>query len=136
MAMERKHAPGKWGGAAGIEEQVAPMAEEAERVESENKGVEALVVEEVTVPANIEKFISPETHVYNVSANTDIVDLYKVGHETVTCKLCEDKETEISFAHQIKIHGLQGKIIQLSALFNGTAMVAAMSTSLFKLVKH
>ena len=47
MAVERKHAPGKRGGAASIEEeQVAPITEETER---ENKGVEELVLEVVNI---------------------------------------------------------------------------------------
>lgn len=113
------------------EEGVERRNEEVEALE-----VETLVVEAVTVPADIEELISLEAYVNKASTNMDIIDLYEVGHEKVTCKLCEDGEKEIPFTHQIKIHGLQGEIVQLSALFDGAAMVAAMCTSLFKLVKH
>ena len=38
------------------------------------------------------------------TAISELDDLYKVGHETVTCELFEDEEMEIPFAHQLKIH--------------------------------
>jgi hypothetical protein len=46
------------------------------------------VVEKVeVVSADIEELFSPETHVNTVPANMIVVDLYKVGHETVTREL-------------------------------------------------
>ena len=118
--MEREHAPGKRGGAVGIEEeQAAPIEKEVERAEAE-----------------VEELISPETLVFTVSPNMNIFDLYEVGHKVVTRELCDDAATEIPFAHQIKIHGPQGEIVRTPALFDGAAMVAAMCASLFKLVKH
>jgi hypothetical protein len=95
------------------------------------------VVEKVeAVSADIEELFSPETHVNTVPTNMNIIDLYEVGHETVTRELCNDTETEIPFAHQIKIHGPQGEVVRTPALFDGAAMVAAMCTSLFNIVKH
>jgi len=98
--------------------------------------VDAVVEEAVAVPTDFDELISPETHVYNVLANTDLIDLYEVGHETTTREICEDKEEETPFAHQIKLHGPQGEIVCLQALFDGAEMVAAMCTSLFKRVNH
>ena len=88
------------------------------------------------IPVDNDSLSSPEPHVYTISPNTEIVDLYEVGHEKVTRNICSSGKTEIPFAHQIKIHGPQGEIVRLSALFDGAAMVAAMCTSLFTKVKH
>ena len=141
--MERDNIPGKWGRAVGIEgEQAAPAAGERRREEAGGKYTgeadgEANEVEAQAAPAEIEELFSPETHVlHTVSPNMNIVDLYEVGHETVTRKMCNDVRTEIPFAHQIKIHGPQGEIVRVLALFDGAAMVAAMCTTLFNSVKH
>ena len=156
--MERKHPPGKWGRAVGIEaEQAAPTEAETERVETETVGVEAeasrvetkteeteaesesegdRVVEVESASVGVEELISPETLVHTVSPNMNVFDLYEIGHEKVTQEICSDAKTEIPFAHQIKIHGPQGEIVRLQALFNGAAMVAAMCVSLFNRVKH
>ena len=60
--MERKHIPGKWGGAVGIEvEQTAPTTQNEEEARGESRGVTE-VVEEVnlnTVSAYIKELISP-----------------------------------------------------------------------------
>ena len=129
--MEREYTPGKQGRAAGIEEeQAAPTAKEREN-ETEGATTEA-----EKSPAEVEELISPETIVHTSLPNMIIFDLYEVGHESVTRKMCTEAETEIPFAHQIKIHGPQGEITQVSALFDGAAMVAAMCTSLFNHVKH
>jgi hypothetical protein len=90
----------------------------------------------VANPANVEELISPETLVYNITANANVIDLYEVGHKTVTRTMCEDPETEIPFSHQIKLHGPQGEIVRLQALFDGAVMVAVMCVSLFNQVKH
>jgi hypothetical protein len=129
--LEREYTPGKRGRAAGIEgEQAASTAEE---IECESGGA---VVEEAKESVEVEELISPETVVNTSSPNMTIFDLYEVGHEKVTRKICKNSETEIPFAHQIKIHGPQGEIVRVSALFDGAAMVAAMCVSLFNLVKH
>ena len=131
--MEREHAAGKRGGAVSVEEeQAAPITEE-EGCTSKRGGAAAEGVEEI---AETEELISPETLVHTSSTNMTIFDLYEVGHEKVTRQICKDKGTEIPFAHQIKIHGPQGEIVRVSALFDGAAMVAAMCVSLFNLVKH
>lgn len=107
--MEREHAPGKQGGAVSVgEEQAAPTIERENETESKSGRV---VVEEVEVLAEVEELISPETIVHTASPNMIIVDLYEVGHETITRETCGDAETEIPFAHQIKIHGPQGEIV-------------------------
>ena len=143
--MERDLAPGKRGGAASIGDGRAALIKDqtSERVEAVDERVEAveeslgLPPEEVAnVPPVVEELISPETLVYTAAPNTDIFDLYEVGHKGIMRTLCKDKSLEIPFAHQIKLHGPQGEIVCVSALFNGAAMVAAMCTSLFKLVKH
>jgi hypothetical protein len=138
MAVEGKCTPGKWGGAVSVEEKpAAPITAETERAEVEAGEEESTAQGRVeAVSADFEELVSPETHVHNVSMNTNIVDLYEVGHEMVTREVCNDTTTDIPFAHQIKIHGPQGELIRVSALFDGAAMVAAMCTSLFNLVKH
>ena len=149
MAVERELPPGKWGRAASIgeEERAAPIEtgrveieKEREtktgRVEIENEGGGAGEEEAANVHAEVEELISPETIVHTVPPNMTIFDLYKVGHKSVTRETCRDANTEITFAHQIKIHGPQGEIVQVSALFDGAAMVAAMCVSLFNRVKH
>lgn len=120
--MERKHTSGKRGRAASIEEeQVAPTLEAIEESEVEDKGAgEDVDVDTgvdvdaewmVASPANVEEIVSPETHVDNVTTNANVIDLYEVGHKTVTRTMCEDPETEVPFAHQIKLHGPQGEIV-------------------------
>ena len=125
--MERVWKTGKWGGATGVKEElVARSTESVADRGGENDEVNA-AVKVATVPADVEELVSPETHVLDrVSANKNIIDLYEVGHRTVTREVCEDKSTEIPFAHQLKIHGPRGEIVRVSALFDGAAMVAAM----------
>jgi hypothetical protein len=137
--MERE-CTGKWGGAVSIEEeQAAPVAEEREGAKAKDSHIGRAEIGEKELketPAEIEELFSPETHVYTIAPHMNIVDLYEVGHKTITRAICNDAATEIPFAHQIKIHGLQGEVVRLPALFDGAAMVAAMCTSLFNLVKH
>jgi hypothetical protein len=125
---------------------VAPTVEVIEESEVEDRGTKGDVDVDTDVdvdaermvasPANIEEIVSPETLVYNVTTNANVIDLYEVGHKTVTRTMCEDPETEVPFAHQIQLHGPQGEIVRIQALFDGAAMVAVMCVSLFNQVKH
>ena len=61
--------------------------------------------------------------------------LYSVGHEAVMRMICNAKE-EVLFKHTLKLAGPKGEIVRVSALFDGTAMVAAMCQSVFEKIKH
>ena len=102
----------------------------------EKKHEKGAAIEVEESPVEVEELISLETVVHTSPPNMTIFDLYEVGHENITRKTCMESKTEIPFAHQIKIHGPQGEITRVSALFDGAAMVAAMCTSLFNCVKH
>jgi hypothetical protein len=135
----RKSATGKWGRAVSVEEEQAALTsgEEEREEREEREEAECRVEREVEAAVEeVEELVSPETVVHTISSNMTIFDLYEVGHKTVTREVCEDTTTEIPFAHQIKMLGPQGEIVRALALFDGAAMVAAMCTSLFKLVKH
>ena len=105
---------GKWGRAIGIVEDT-PAAQESPSIE----------VVEIT---------SPNNNVLNIVLN-DIIDLYSVGHETVTRTMC-NTGAEVPFQHTLCLLGPQGEVVRVSALFNGCAMVSAMCTSVFEKVKH
>ena len=101
--MERKYTSGKWGGAVGIEGEQAAQKIEAE---SENGDADTVVEQSENTAVEVEELISPETHVHTVSPNMEIVDLYEVGHKSVTRGMCDDSETEVPFAqymgHRVK----------------------------------
>ena len=88
-------------------EQVAQIIE----AESENGDAGTVVDQLENAPVKVKELISPETHVHTISLNMEIIDLYEVGHESVTHGMCDDSETDIPFAHQLKIHGPQGEIV-------------------------
>jgi hypothetical protein len=67
--------------------------------------------------------------------NTNVIDLYSVGHESVTHKMC-NRGIEIPFKQGIQLHGPKGEVVQVEALFDGGAMVAAMCSTVFEMVKH
>jgi len=67
--------------------------------------------------------------------NTNVIDLYSVGHESVTRKMC-DGGIEIPFKQGIRLHGPKGEVVRMEALFDGGAMVAAMCSTVFEMVKH
>ena len=62
-----------------------------------------------------------------------IIDLYAVD-------IRSDEERNVratkSFIHQIRLHGPQGEVVQVWALFDEGAMREAMSTKMFERVKH
>ena len=105
---------GKRGRAVGIIEDM-PAAQESPSIE----------VVEIT---------SPHNNVLNIVPN-DIIDLYSVGHETVTRTMC-NTGAEVPFQHMLCLLGPQGEVVRVSALFNGCAIVSAMCTSVFEKVKH
>jgi len=65
----------------------------------------------------------------------DIIDLYSVGHESVTQNMCT-QGVEVPFKQGIQLYGPKGEIVRVEGLFDGGAMVAAMCTSVFEKVKH
>ena len=67
-------------------------------------------------------------------ANPSIVDLYSVGEEDKTWVSL--KEKEVPFMHWVWLHGPQGEVVRVNALFDGGAMVGAMCASVFEKVKH
>jgi len=62
-------------------------------------------------------------------------DLYSVGHEKVSPQLLINRR-EVPFKHQLLLHGLNGEVIRVQALFDGGAMVSAMDTKVFNQVRH
>ncbi|KIM35431.1 hypothetical protein M413DRAFT_50694, partial [Hebeloma cylindrosporum] len=62
-----------------------------------------------------------------------IIDLYAVD-----IKSDEDRtiRTTEPFIHQIRLHGPQGEVVRVWALFDDGAMREAMSTNVFQRVKH
>ena len=77
---------------------------------------------------------SPDNNVLNIMPN-DIIDLYSVGHETVTRTMC-NTGAEVPFQHMLRLLGPQGEVVWVSALFDGCDMVSALCTSVFEKVKH
>ena len=67
--------------------------------------------------------------------DANVIDLYSVGHESVTRKMCSEG-TEIPFKQGIQLHGPKGEIVRVEALFDGGAMVAAMCSTVFRKIKH
>jgi len=72
-------------------------------------------------------------HVDAAAHKSNIVDLYAVddkldrGRNECTMEL---------FIHQIQLHGPQGEVVRVWALFDEGAMGEAMSTKVFRRVKH
>jgi len=67
--------------------------------------------------------------------NDNTIDLYSVGHESVTRSMC-NQGVEVPFKQGIQLHSLKGEVVWVEGLFDGGAMVAAMCTSVFERVKH
>lgn len=65
----------------------------------------------------------------------NVINLYSVGHVTITKEQLEVKEA-VHFIHQITLEGPKGEAVRVRALFDDGAMVAAMCTSVFNKVKH
>ncbi|KAF8229203.1 hypothetical protein L208DRAFT_1177025, partial [Tricholoma matsutake] len=67
--------------------------------------------------------------------NTSPTDLYSVGHVSVTEQWTPGKD-EVPFKQQLQLKGPQGEIVQVSALFDGGAMVGAMCSTVFWVIKY
>jgi len=72
--------------------------------------------------------------VHTACKNATIIDLYSVGDKDRLCETLEQRE--VLFVHWLLMHGPQGEIVRVKALFDGGAMVGAMCTSYFKKVQH
>jgi len=66
--------------------------------------------------------------------NPSVIDLYAVGEEDNSWVSL--KEKEVLFTHWLWLHGPKGEVVRVNALFDGGAMVGAMCSSIFKMVKH
>jgi hypothetical protein len=73
----------------------------------------------------------PSTH----DSNTDLINLYSVGHMSVREQWKEGRD-EVPFKQTLQLKGPQGEIVQVSALFDGGAMVGAMCSTIFRMIKH
>jgi hypothetical protein len=86
---------------------------------------------------------SPEVPALNNSATctaspfdtTIVVDLYLAGHPQTLKTQLESGES-VPFMHQIILHGPQGELIRVKALFDDGAMVGVMCASIFNQIKH
>ena len=94
---------------------------------------ESAMIEEVLEPA-VDSTEPPNVH-KDASKNENLIDLYSVGHEMIMREMC-DIGMEVPFKHTLQLKGPQGEIVRVSALFDSTAMVAAMCQSVFEKVKH
>ena len=91
------------------------------------------MIEEVSEPA-VDSMESPNVH-KDTSKNENLIDLYSLGHESIMREMC-NVGMEVPFKHTLQLKGPQGEIVRVSALFDSTAMVAAMCQSVFEKVKH
>ena len=79
---------------------------------------------------------SPTVDVLRSTAPNDtVVNLYSVGHEQVTRKMCNEG-IEAPFQHTLRLLGPQGEVVRVAALFDGCAMVSVMCATVFEQVKH
>jgi hypothetical protein len=76
-----------------------------------------------------------ESDVCSVEPKSNLIDLYSVGHALVLWKWEEGKD-EVPFKQTLQLKGPQGETVRVSALFDGGAMVGAMCSSIFRMVKH
>jgi hypothetical protein len=90
-----------------------------------------------------DRTISPETPALDNDTTcttlpyntTKVVDLYSAGH-LQTLKTQLESGESVPFMHQIILHGLQGELVRVKALFDDGAMVGVMCTSIFHQIKH
>ena len=71
--------------------------------------------------------------VSSTNMNNDIIDLYSIERSETTKSSTAD---EVPFIHDIHIIGLNRRRITVKALFDGGAMVSAMSTTAFKGIQN
>ena len=84
---------------------------------------------EIDRPSSSEVLDDVHTH-----ANLSVIDLYTVGEEDNTWVSL--KEKEVPFMHWLWLHGPQGEVVRVNALFDGGAMVGVMCSSVFEKIKH
>jgi len=63
-----------------------------------------------------------------------LTDLYTIGDDDEMWKTL--RQREVPFVHWLLLHGPQGEIARVKALFDGGAMVGAMCASFFKKIQH
>ena len=87
-------------------------------------------------PTGVDHPSSPDSvnFVYTTCDNSTIIDLYSVGNKDETWATLEQKE--VPFTHWLCMHGPQGEIVRVQALFDGGAMVGAMCTTFFNRIQH
>ena len=87
-------------------------------------------------PTGVNRPSSPDSvnFVYTTCDNSTIIDLYSVGNKDETWATLEQKE--VPFTHWLCMHGPQGEIVRVQALFDGGAMVGAMCTTFFNRIQH
>jgi len=66
--------------------------------------------------------------------NSSVIDLYAVGGEDNAWVSLKKKE--VPFMHWLWLHGPQGEVVRVNALFDRGAMVRAMCSLIFEKVKH
>ena len=66
--------------------------------------------------------------------NSTLIDLYAVEGDNKMWESLTQKE--VPFIHWLLLHGPQGEVIWVKALFDGGAMVGAMCTSFFNKIQH
>jgi len=84
----------------------------------------------VNRPSSLDSF----NVVHTMCNNATIIDLYSVGDKDRLWETLEQRE--VPFVCWLLVHGPQGEIVRVKALFDGGAMVGAMCMSFFKKVQH
>jgi len=77
--------------------------------------------------------VSPN-NVHTTSDNSTLIDLYCVGDGDKMWEMLSQKEAP--FTQWLLLHGPQGEVVRVKALFDGGAMVGAMCASFFKKIQH
>lgn len=71
-----------------------------------------------------------DSNVCSTEDELNLINLYSVGHTSVL-KKWEAGEGEVPFKQMLQLKGPQGVTVYVSALFDGSAMVGAMCSSVF-----
>jgi hypothetical protein len=107
-------------------DQTAPLPMRADEVEVPASGREG----DGDVAPTREPYVH---HLVLNSFESDVVDLYAVGHEK---RRNDDGEEAQPFIHNVKLLGPQGEVVRVWGMFDDGAMVAAMCSRVFARVKH
>ena len=76
--------------------------------------------------------VSPN-NVHTAHKNSALIDLYSVRDGDKMWETLSQKE--VPFIHWLLLHGPQGEVVRVKALFDRGAMVGAMCTSFFKKIQ-